>query len=174
MSVWASAGYGRDETELKEKGEDTVTEQDEFSSLAAGGRLQLWSSADGGAAAGAQMGLALKLDGATAQFRDVNVQMARLAGELSRTAFMEAGQLSTAVELGVRMRSNEAAGMEVGGRIHWLHPETGFSSEANGRVLLAGGDQQEWGIGGSLRYEPSTDGAGLVVKLVGALLRGDQ
>ena len=124
VSLWASGGYGQGETELKQKGEDGITEQGPFSSFAGGGRLQLWRSAEDGAAE-PQMSLALKLDGATAHFRDVNVQMARLAGEFSRTTFMEAGHLSTAVELGVRMRSTEAAGMEVGGRINWFHPVLG-------------------------------------------------
>ena len=164
LSLWASGGYGQGETELKQKGEEGITEESPFSSFAGGGRFQLWRSAEDGAAE-PQTSLALRLDGATAHFRDVNVQMARLAGEFSRTAFMEAGQLTSSLELGLRMRSDEAAGMEVGGRINWLHPVSGLSSEANARVLLAGGDQQEWGIGGRLRYKPSSDGAGLVMEL---------
>ena len=164
LSLWASMGYGGGESELKESGGETITEQGESTSLAVGGRFQLWSTADLGEAEDSQMSLALKLDGATAQFRGVAAQVGRLAGEFSRTAFMEAGQFTTAVELGLKMRSDEAAGVELGGSVEWLYPETGFSSKANARVLLAGEDQQEWGIGGWLRYDPSTKG-GLTIAL---------
>ena len=85
--------------------------------------------------------------------------------EISRSVSVRAGQLTTAVQLGVRTGSTETAGVELGGSINWLHPETGFSSVANARLLLAGGDQKEWGMSGRLRYAPATDGAGLTMAL---------
>ena len=167
LSLWASVGYGRGETELKEKGERTVIENGTFTTLSGGGRLQLWTSADHHGDEGTpHTALALKLDGATARFMETSVQQARLASEISRTVSTGAAQFTTAVELGVRVGSTETAGVELGGRINWLHPESGFSSVANARVLLAGGNRKEWGIGGRLRYAPSTrEGSGLNMAL---------
>ena len=161
FSVWASLGYGRGETLLNHNGKETITEQGDFSSISGGGRFQLWRSHS---LSPQSMTLALKLDGAAAQFKEVRGQVARLAGEFSSSTSLETGQFSSTVELGMRLRSNEAAGVELGGSINWDRPETGFSSQLNGRVLLAAPTQKEWGLGGRLRYAPSIDGTGLAVE----------
>ena len=116
--------------------------------------------------AAAPLTLSLKLEGATAQFMGVDVQQARLATEAQRRFTMDDGVLTTAVELGLRLRSEEAAAMELGGRLTWLHEQAGLSTTVHGRILLAGGeDHEEWGVGGRLRYQPGNRGEGLNVVL---------
>ena len=118
--------------------------------------------APGSGTAASPLTLSLKVEGATAQFMGVDVQQARLATEAQRRFTMDDGVLTTAVELGLRLRSEEAAAMELGGRLTWLHEQTGLSTTAHGRVLLAGGeDHEEWGVGGRLRYQPGNRGEGL-------------
>ena len=177
LDVWASVGYGRGERQLKPKGGTTTSKQSDWLSLAGGARFQLWEGEigmDTGADAamggvmdagtmrvGSPFSLLLKVEGATARFMGVDVQQARLATEASRRFPMEAGVLTTAVELGLRLRSEEAAGVELGGSLNWLHERTGVSTTAHGRVLLAGGDHKEWGVGGRLRYRPVDSGEGI-------------
>ena len=173
LNVWASVGYGRGERQLTLKGGTTTSKGSDWLSLAGGARFRLWGGdivADTGGgdamdAAGSPFSLSLKVEGATAQFMGVDVQQARLATEASRRFSMEAGVLTTAVELGLRLRSEEAAGVELGGSLNWLHERTGLSTTAHGRVLLAGGDQKEWGVGGRLRYRPRNSGEGLNIVL---------
>ena len=93
------------------------------------------------------------------------LQQARLASALSRTVPTGAGQLTTAVELGVRLRSGEAAGLELAGNLDWHNPDKGLSTTAHARVLLAGGDQREWGVSGRLNFDPGTEGEGLTMAL---------
>ena len=177
LNLWASVGYGRGERQLALKGGTTTSKGSDWLSLAGGARFQLWEGdivvdTGGGDAMDAAtvwsdlpFSLSLKVEGATAQFMGVDVQQARLATEASRRFSMEAGALTTAVELGLRLRSEEAAGVELGGSLNWLHEQTGLSTTAHGRVLLAGGDHKEWGIGGRLRYRPRNSGEGLNIVL---------
>ena len=166
VSIWLSAGYGRGTVERREQGEQgSVTDSSDWTSLSGGTRLQLWQAAAEGEAADSSTSLALKLDAATAQFMEMDAQQARLAGELSRAVSIPSGELTTAVELGVRLRSTEAAGLEVDGSLDWHNPAAGLSTTAHARVLLAGGDQKEWGVSGRLNYAPGIDGKGLTIAL---------
>ena len=187
---WATVGYGRGQRRLTLKEGNTTSKQSDWISLAGGARFHLWegdigmdtaidttvidpamapgTNAGMGAATdatGSPFRLSLKVEGATAQFMGVDVQQARLATEASRRFTMDAGVLTTAMELGLRLRSEEAAGVDLGGSLNWLHKRTGLSTTAHGRVLLAGGDQKEWGIGGRLRYQPRNSGEGVNIVL---------
>ena len=162
LSLWASVGYGRGQTDLTDDStNDTFSQGGNFIRFSAGGRFQLWSSEAGTA-------LALKLDGTTAHFLGADVQRSRLATELSHDFSIESGVLNTALELGLLMSSADESAAELVGRLHW-QGDSGFSASAQSRVLLGGGDRQEWGIGGALRYTAGGDGEregeGLVVSL---------
>ena len=71
------------------------------------------------------------------------------------------GEFATAMELGLKLRSEASAAVEVGGRLHWQDDTSGFSTTLNGRLLLAGGDEREWGLGGRISYGPSDRGEAL-------------
>ena len=162
LSLWASVGYGRGHTDLTDDStNDTFSQGGNFIRFSAGGRFQLWSSEAGTA-------LALKLDGTTAHFLGADVQNSRLATELSHDFSMDSDVLNTALELGLLMSSVDTSAAELVGRLHW-QDDAGFSASAQSRVLLGGGDRQEWGIGGALRYttaaEGEREGEGLVVSL---------
>ena len=162
LSLWASVGYGWGQTDLTDDStDDTFSQGDNFTRFSAGGRFQLWSSEAGTA-------LALKLDGATAHFLGADVQNSRLATEISHDFSMDSAVLNTALELGLLMSSVDTSAAELIGRLHW-QGDAGFSASAQSRVLLGGGDRQEWGIGGALRYttaaEGEREGEGLVVSL---------
>ena len=162
LSLWASVGYGRGHTDLTDDStNDTFSQGGNFIRFSAGGRFQLWSSEAGTA-------LALKLDGATAHFLEADVQRSRLATELSHDFSIESGVLNTALELGLLMSSADESAAELVGGLHW-QGDAGLSSSIRSRILLGGGDRQEWGIGGALRYTAGGDGEGegegLVVSL---------
>ena len=161
LRLWASVGYGRGERGINPQGGDaTVTDQSLWTSLVGGARFQLWSAdapLEGGSS---PFSLAIKADAGTARFLDVAAQQARLAAEASHSFALASGELATAMELGLKIRSEASAAVEVGGRLHWQDDTSGFSTTLNGR-LLAGGDEREWGFGGRISYGPSDRGAGL-------------
>ena len=157
LSLWASVGYGRGQVDLTDDSTNPpVSERSDFTRFSAGGRFQLWQSETG-------TGLALKLDGTTAHFLGADVQRSRLATELSHDFSIESGVLNTALELGLLMSSADESAAELVGRLHW-RGDAGLSSSIQSRVLLGGGDRQEWGIGGALRYTAG-GGEGLMMSL---------
>ena len=157
LSLWASVGYGRGQVDLTDDSTNPpVSERSDFTRFSAGGRFQLWQSETG-------TGLALKLDGTTARFLGADVQRSRLATELSHDFSIESGVLNTALELGLLMSSADESAAELVGRLHW-RSNSGLSSSIQSRVLLGGGDRQEWGIGGALRYTAG-GGEGLMMSL---------
>ena len=157
LSLWASVGYGRGQVDLTEtSGNAPISQGGNFTRFSAGGRFQLWQSEAGTA-------LALKLDGTTAHFLEADVQRSRLATELSHDFSIESGVLNTALELGLLMSSADESAAELVGRLHW-RGDAGLSGSIRSRVLLGGGDRQEWGIGGALRYTAG-GGEGLMMSL---------
>ena len=159
LSLWASVGYGRGQVDLTETSGNAapISQGGNFTRFSAGGRFQLWQSETG-------TGLALKLDGTTAHFLGADVQRSRLATELSHDFSIESGVLNTALELGLLMSSADESAAELVGRLHW-QGDAGLSGSIRSRVLLGGGDRQEWGIGGALRYTAGGDGEGLMMAL---------
>ena len=78
------------------------------------------------------------------------------------------GVLHPSVEGGLRHDDGDAetgTGFEVGGGLDWIRG--GLALRLNGRMLLAYADEsyEEWGYGGSLVYQPGTDGRGLQMRL---------
>ena len=158
LSLWASVGYGRGQVDLTDDSTNPpVSERSDFTRFSAGGRFQLWQSETGTA-------LALKLDGTTAHFLGADVQRSRLATELSHDFSTESGVLNTSLELGLLMSSADESAAELVGRLHW-QGDAGLSGSIRSRVLLGGGDRQEWGIGGALHYTAGGDGEGLMMSL---------
>ena len=185
LSLWATFGYGRGEVaQDPEDGNGTTTRTDDLITSWAGGvRFEVVPAMNPLTGEGSPFGLAFKADGATSSFLDTQVQLARLAAEVSHAFAVENGLLTAALELGWRIRSvsgnddldvqqqaiaeeNHSGGAELAGRLHWLNANGSLSATVDTRVLLQGGHHREWGMGGHLRFTPSRrDGEGLSLTL---------
>jgi len=167
LTLWASLGYGRGETELTidsiaHEGFDFVegssrTSSGDFFSVAAGANLQVWQS-DTSA-------LTIKVDGSTASFLDTSVQEGRLAAQLSRDFTLNTGRLKSAADLALLLSDSDPSAMEVSGSLDWLPDAGRLSGSTTARVLLFGEDRSEWGIGGSVLLRPGQQGEGLSLSL---------
>ena len=183
LSLWATFGYGRGEVEQTPEGGTADAQTDDLTSWAGGLRFEAIPAVDAPTGEGSPFALAFKVDGAASSFLDTDVQLARLAAEVSRSFTVETGLLTTTLELGWSIRSvsdqddldetrkriadkNDGGGAELAGRLHWLNADSSMSAAVDTRVLLGGGDRREWGIGGQLRLTPSKrDGEGLSITL---------
>ena len=173
LSLYGTFGYGRGEVEQIPEGEDIPPDTDSLTSWAGGVRFQVLAGGDPLTGEGSPFGLAFKLDGATSSFLDTQVQLARLAAEVSRSFTVENGLLTTALDLGWSLRSvsdkddADGGGAELAGRLNWLNVDGSASATVDARVLLGGGDRKEWGMGGHFRFRaPSRrDGEGLSLSL---------
>ena len=183
LSLYGTFGYGRGEVEQDPEEGDAISRTDSLTSWAGGARFQVLAGGGPLTGEGSPFGLAFKLDGAASSFLDTDVQLARLAAEVSRSFSMEAGLLTAALELGWNIRSvsskddpdeqrqsiadeNDSGGAELTGSLNWLNATGSVSATVDGRVLLGGGDHREWGIGGNLRFTPSRRaGEGLSLSL---------
>ena len=184
LSFWATVGYGRGEVEQDPEGQDALPPRtDGLTSWAGGVRFEVVPAMDPLTGEGSPFGLAIKVDGATSSFLDTQVQLARLAAEVSHAFATEGGLLSAALELGWRIGSvsgnddpddqqqavadqNSSGGAELAGHLNWRHTDGSVSATVDTRVLLDGGHHKEWGIGGHLRLTPSRrDGEGLSLTL---------
>ena len=177
LSIWGTFGYGRGEVKQEpEEGDDSTSRKDSLTSWAGGARYQVLSGVDPLTGEGSGFGLAFKLDGALSSFLDTNVQLVRLAGEVSRSFSSDSGLLTAALDLGwssrsidnkedldqvsksIADRNDEGSGVELVGSLNWLDSEGSVSATGDARVLLGGGDRKEWGIGGNLRFTPARRG----------------
>ena len=174
LSLWVTFGYGRGQVEQTPDGEGPATSSDSLTSWAGGLRFEVVPGANPLTGEGSPFGLAFKVDGATSSFLDADVQLARLAAEVSRSfTTVENGLLTAAVELGWSIRSvsdkddADGDGAELAGRLNWLSMDGSGSATVDARVVLGGGDRKEWGMGGHFRftapYRP--DGEGLSLSL---------
>ena len=172
LSLWATFGYGRGEVEQTPEEGNATTRTDGLTSWAGGVRFEVVPGMDPLTGEGSPIALAFKADGATSSFLDTQVQLARLAAEVSRSFAVESGLLSAALELGWRLRSvsdkdgldalqqrvadkNHSGGAELAGSLNWLNTDGSLSAEVDTRVVLGGGHHREWGMGGHLRFAPS-------------------
>ena len=92
----------------------------------------------------------------------------RLVLEGSGSLPVAGGVLRPTLEAGLRYDGGDAetgAGLEVGGGLGYASGR--FSVQVNARGLLAHRDEayEEWGVSGSVRFTPRTDGRGLSVDL---------
>ena len=185
LTLWATVGYGRGEIEIEDaqvrdgdpdypvRRSDTT-----LKTAAAGGRGPL-IAADS-PIAGGTMALTVRSEVSWAQVdvegdggliaqQTVNAWRLRLALEGSHEQALASGSsLTPSLELGLRHDGGDGitgAGIEIGGGLRYRHPATGLTVEGNGRVLTGQSNYQEWGLGGSLRLDPSAEGRGLSFSL---------
>ena len=170
LTLWGMLGYG-----LGSMAMSSVETGIEMKMGAYGARGALLVPPAGGVG----LGLAVKSDGflvlmssePKADLRAVEVDASRvrlvLDGSLG-VPLGAAGVLTPSAEVGVRYDGGDAetgTGLEVGGGVRYANPAWGLTLQGNGRVLITHRDRdyEEWGAGGSLRWDPGAPGRGLAL-----------
>ncbi len=99
----------------------------------------------------------------------MNANRLRLALEGSHEqALAWGGSLTPSLELGLRHDGGDGitgGGVEIGGGLRYRDPATGLTIEGSGRVLTGQDEYREWGLGGSVRFDPGAGGRGLSFSL---------
>ena len=122
----------------------------------------LWVRTTSDAAPGLQA-----VDGA-----DVSRVRLLLSGRHERV-LANGGVITPSIELGVRYDDGDAEtgmGVELGGGLRYADPLRGLTVETAARTLLAheDGGYEEWGVGGTLQFDPGVLGRGPAFSLVSA------
>ena len=182
LSIWAIAGQGQGTLTLTWDDEQSAEYDIALTMGAAGFRGELTSLAE------SDDGLALALKGDALVLRTsshhfseresslTDATQLRLAVEGSRDYVSPNGNwINPFIEAGLRRDGGDhASGLraEVGGGLRYGHPGAGVTTEVGARSLIGGEDEdlEEWGIWGSLRYDPRPSSpSGLAVALTPSL-----
>ncbi|MDE0356362.1 MAG: fibronectin type III domain-containing protein [Gammaproteobacteria bacterium] len=171
-SVWGSAGLGSGDVEVDDEREGFRTAPASLLTGAGGASYRLLTRGAGGVRVRAEGWYgAVTVDG-TGQIEAVTLEMQRgkLALELTQGFRAAAGQeMAVLLEGGMRYDNGDGvtgASAEVGGGLRYTNPGLGVTAEGRGRfVISARAGYEEWGIGGTLMFDPATRGQGLQVRL---------
>ena len=178
LSVWGTLGYGAGTLRLHPGRDQDAIETDMQMSMGALGLRgivyatqstelalksdALWVRTTSDAAPGLQA-----VDGA-----DVSRVRLLLSGRHERV-LANGGVITPSIELGVRYDDGDAEtgmGVELGGGLRYADPLRGLTVETTARTLLAheDGGYEEWGVGGTLQFDPGVLGRGPAFSLVSA------
>ena len=176
FSMWAAAGWGFGEIKIEDKNVSGIQKGESIMRTgAAGGKLRLISRA--GAFSGGLTTVDLKgeawltrlnVEGNDDRIEGVTTDVNRLrlalrgAHELS---LRSGSSVTPSLEFGVRRDGGDGEtgfGAELGGRLAYFSPALGLTIEMSGRGLLAHeGDNEDWAMGGGIRYDRGADRRGL-------------
>ena len=170
VSVWGVAGYGKGDLTLTPDGGEAIKPDLSLWTAAAGVRRDLLkpAGADGPALALEMDSLFVRTSIAAVSSKagdlaavaaDASRLRLRLDGSWAMTLGNDA-RMTPSLAFGVRRDGGDAEtgfGLDLGGGVAYTVPAHGVAAELNGRWLLAHQDSQfrEWGLSGSLRYDPS-------------------
>ncbi len=178
FSVWAVAGYGRGEMGVTLPGEGERSSADiDIKMAAAGARGDLVSGANE-----AGIGVSVEMDtlfvrttsdgGRGIEATDTDVSRVRLSVEGSvGHAFGGGGMLRPLVEAGIRRDGGDAEagfGADLGAGLQFSDATGELSMQIRGRTLIVheAGGFRDWGVSGSIRYDPYPDSPrGLMISL---------
>ncbi len=167
-SVWGSAGLGRGDIDVDDVREGFRTAPASLLTGAGGASYQLLTRGAGGVRLKAEGWYGeVTVDG-NAQIEEVTLQMQR--GKLALELTQSFGQ-EMAVVLEGGMRYDDGDGVngtsaEVGGGLRYTNPGLGLTAEGRGRfVISARAGYEEWGMGGTLMFDPATRGQGLSIRV---------
>ncbi len=174
LALWAAGGWGFGEIRMDD-GEIPARQKasTRLGTLATGADLALLG---GGASALSLRGEAwisrVKVEGNGDRVEGLSVRTNRLRAALEGSHALSLGSGSSLVpslEFAMRRDGGDGetgVGGELGGGIS-LVSSMGLAVEARGRGLLFHqGDAKEWGVGGSVRYDPGGDGRGLSMSVL--------
>ncbi len=176
LDVWVSGGWGFGEIRMDDAeiaGRQRAAAR--LGTLATGANLRLLG---GGGSALSLKGEAwiarmrVKDDGGRIEGIRVGTNRLRAALEGSHAISVGSGSsLVPSVEFGIRRDGGDGetgVGGELGGGVAYAS-SFGLAVEARGRGLLFHqGDAKEWGVGGSVRFDPGGDGRGLSMRVLPA------
>ena len=174
LALWATVGYGRGGIEIDDEQVGWQDSDTTLKTAALGASGTLLTSDD--VIAGGTTRLKLKGEGSLAQVEVEgngelieNANRLRLALEGSHErALASGGSLTPSLELGLRHDGGDGItgnSIEIGGSLRYRDPALGLTVEGTGRILAGQSDYREWGLGGSLRLDPGTEGRGLSFSL---------
>ena len=101
------------------------------------------------------------VDGSTASFLDTHLQQAHFAAQLSHDFPLEAGLLSSSLDLALLTSATDASATKLTGALNWLPTNNRIFASTSARILLFAHGRQEWDIGGSVLLPPGQQGEGL-------------
>ena len=178
FSVWAVAGYGRGEMKVTLPGDGESGSADIYMKMAAAGaRGDLVSGADE-----AGIGVSVEMDtlfvrttsdggrGIEAVEADVSRVRLSVEGSLGH-ALGDGGMLRPLIEAGIRRDGGDAEtgfGADLGAGLQFSDISGELSMQIMGRTLVVheAGGFQDWGVSGSIRYDPYPDSPrGLMISL---------
>ena len=178
FSVWAVAGYGRGEMGVTLPGEGESGSADiDIKMAAAGARGDLVSGANE-----AGIGVSVEMDtlfvrttsdgGRGIEATDADVSRVRLSVQGSvGHAFGGGGMIRPLVEAGIRRDGGDAEagfGADLGAGLQFSDATGELSAQIRGRTLIVheAGGFRDWGVSGSIRYDPYPDSPrGLMMSL---------
>ena len=171
-SVWGSAGLGRGDIEVDDEREGLRTSPASLLTGAGGASYQLLTRGRSGVRLKAEGWYGeVKVDGST-QIDSVtlNMQRGKLALELTQGFSTRAGsEMAVVLEGGMRYDNGDGvngASAEVGGGLRYTNSGLGLTAEGRGRfVISARNGYEEWGLGGTLMFDPATRGQGLSIRV---------
>ena len=178
LSVWGALGYGAGTLRLHPGRDQDAIETDMQMSMGALGLRgivyatqstelalksdALWVRTTSDAAPGLQA-----VDGADAS------RVRLLFSGRHERVLANGGVITPSFELGVRYDDGDAEtgmGVELGGGLRYADPLRGLTLETTARALLAheDGGYEEWGVGGTLQFDPGVPGRGPAFSLASA------
>ncbi len=171
-SVWGSAGLGSGDIEVDDEREGLRTSPASLLTGAGGASYQLLTRGSGGVRLTAEGWYGeVTVDG-SAQIEEVTLEMQRgkLALELTQGFSTQAGsEMAFVLEGGMRYDNGDAvngASAEVGGGLRYTNSGLGLTAEGRGRFVISARDgYEEWGVGGTLMFDPATRGQGLSIRM---------
>ena len=171
-SVWGSAGFGRGDVEVDDVHEGFRTSPASMLTGAGGASYQLLARGAGGVRVKAE-GWAgqVAVDG-TEQIEEVTLSMQRgkLALELTQAFRTDTrSEMAFVLEGGMRYDNGDGvngASAEVGGGLRYTNSGLGLTAESRGRFVISARDgYEEWGLGGTLMFDPAARGEGLSIRV---------
>ena len=171
-SVWGSAGLGRGDIDVDDEREGFRTSPASLLTGAGGASYQLLTRGAGGVRLKAEGWYGeVTVDG-NAQIEEVTLEMQRgkVALELTQGFSTDNGS-ETALVLEGGMRYDDGDGVngasaEVGGGLRYTNSNLGLTAEGRGRFVISARDgYEEWGIGGTVMFDPATRGDGLSIRV---------
>ena len=171
-SVWGSAGLGRGDIDVDDDREGFRTTPASMLTGAGGASYQLLTRGSGGVRLKAEGWYGeVTVDG-SGQIEEVTLEMQRgkLALELTQGFSTKAGnEMAFVLEGGMRYDDGDGvngASAEVGGGLRYTNSSLGLTAEGRGRFVISARDgYEEWGMGGTLMFDPATRGQGLSIRV---------
>ena len=172
LDLWATVGYGTGDLEITGQGETPQSGDVNLQTIGGGGSGMLWQDGT----------TTLRLKGEVSQTQlevkgsddfakqEIDATGIRIAVEATRSRKLDGGGIfEPSVEVAARYDGGDGetgGGAEIGGALRYRNPATGLTADGRIRALMGqGGDYEEWGISGTLRVAPGTDGQGFSFSL---------